>query len=54
MLLKENLPPAVILQERRRFYILYLNKSQTENEFSQLEDFICDAILDAFEILEDR
>jgi len=54
MLLKENLPPAVIRQEKRRFYILYLNKSQIENEFSQLEDFICDAILDAFEILEGR
>ncbi len=52
MLLKENLPPAVIRQEKRRFYILYLNKSQLENEFSQLEDFICDAVLDAFEILE--
>lgn len=52
MLLKENLPPAVIRQEKRRFYILYLNKSQMEHEFSQLEDFIGDAILDGFAILE--
>jgi len=52
MLLKENLPPAVIRQEKRRFYILYLNKSQLENEFSLLEDFICDGILDAFNILK--
>ncbi len=52
MLLRENLPPAVILQEKRRFYILYLNKSQIENEFSQLEDFIAEAVLDAFAVLE--
>jgi Fic family protein len=52
MLLNQNLPPAVIRQEKRRLYILYLNKSQTESEFSQLEDFICDAVLDAFLILE--
>ncbi len=54
MLLKENFPPAVIRQENRRFYILYLSKAQTENEFSQLEDFICDAVLDGFAILERR
>lgn len=54
MFLKENLPPAVIRQEKRRFYILYLNKSQLKNEFSQIEDFICDAVLDAFDILERR
>lgn len=52
MLLKHNYPPAMIKQEKRRFYILYLNKAQLENEFSQLEDFICDAVLDAFLILE--
>ena len=52
MLLRKNLPPAVIRQEKRRFYILYLNKAQREKEFSQLEDFICDAILDGFAILK--
>ena len=54
MLLKENLPPAVIKQDKRRFYILHLNKSQLENDYSQLEDFVCDALLEGFEILERR
>ena len=54
MFLKENLPPAVIKQDKRRFYILYLNKSQLENEVSQLEDFVCDALLEGFEILDRR
>lgn len=52
MLLKQNLPPALILQEKRRFYMLYLNKAQLENDLSPLEDFIADAVLDAFNLLE--
>lgn len=52
MLLKQNLPPALILQEKRRFYMLYLNKAQLENDLSPLEDFIADAMLDAFSLLE--
>lgn len=53
MLLQKGLPPALIRQEHRRFYILYLNKSQLENNFSLLEDFLCDAILEAYHLLED-
>ena len=52
MLMKQNLPPAVIKQELRRFYALYLNKSQLHKDFNLLEDFICDAILEGFNILE--
>ncbi len=51
MLLVENLPPALIRQEQRRFYILYLNKSQLENNFTLLEDFVCDAVLESFQLL---
>lgn len=51
MLLKADLPPAMIRQEQRRFYILYLNKSQIENNFVLLEDFICDAVLDSYELM---
>lgn len=54
MLLRANLPPAIIRQENRRFYILYLSKSQLHDDFSLLEDFFCDAVLDAFAILEDE
>jgi Fic family protein len=52
MLLKENFPPAVIRQESRRFYIAALRRSQLDNDLSLLEDFVCDAILNGFDILE--
>jgi hypothetical protein len=31
---------------------MYLNKAQTKDDSSQLEDFVCDAISDGFKILE--
>lgn len=52
MLLRKDLAPAVIKQENRRFYYKYLNKSQREGDYSLLEDFLCGAILEGFEILE--
>ncbi len=52
MLLRKNLPPAVIKQENKRFYYKYLNKSQGEDEYSQLENFICDSILDGFNLTQ--
>lgn len=52
MALRENLPPPVILQEKRRLYIAYLNKAQTKDDLTLLEDFICDAILEGYRIVE--
>lgn len=52
MLLKANIAPAVIRQERKRLYNTYLYKTQTKEDYSQLEDFICDAVSDGFRILE--
>ena len=52
MALKNNFAPVVILQEKRRFYITYLNKAQTRGDISLLEDFICEAILEGYKILE--
>lgn len=52
MLLLSKLPPAVIKQENRRFYVAYLNKSQIKNDSSLLEEFVCDAVLDGYKILE--
>ncbi len=52
MLLKSNFAPAVILQEQKRLYYTYLYKAQTKNECSQLEDFLCGAVVDGFKILE--
>lgn len=52
MLLQRNLPPATIKQEKRQFYYSYLNKAQRKNDFNLLENFISDAILEGFEIIE--
>ena len=52
MLLKANLAPAIIKQEHKRLYYTYLHKTQTNGDPSQLEDFLCDAVLDGFRILE--
>ena len=51
MLLKEDYPPAIIAQENRRFYILYLNQSQIKGDYSRLEDFICDGIMAGYDLL---
>ena len=52
MLLINNLPPAIIKQEKKRFYNNSLRKSQLSKDFLPLEDFICNAILKGFNILE--
>ena len=52
MLLKTNLPPAVIKQEKKRLYNAYLNKAQLKGDASLLEDFICDAVLEGYKILK--
>ncbi|OGL94798.1 hypothetical protein A2348_04560 [Candidatus Uhrbacteria bacterium RIFOXYB12_FULL_58_10] len=52
MLLTANFAPAVIRQEQKRLYYTYLQKAQTIGDCSQLEDYLCDAVKDGFEILE--
>lgn len=52
MVLRKNLAPVVVLQEKRRQYATYLNKAQMKDDLSLLEDFICDAILEGYRILE--
>jgi Fic family protein len=52
MALRENLPPAVILQESRRLYITYLNNAQAKDDLTLLEDFTYDAILAGYDIVE--
>ncbi|MFA5208010.1 MAG: Fic family protein [Candidatus Paceibacterota bacterium] len=52
MLLKKNLPPAVIKQGTKHLYYVYLEKSQLTGDFSQLQNFICDAINNGLDILE--
>lgn len=52
MLLKNNLPPAVIKQQKKRLYNSCLKKSQLQEDFIPLENFICDSIIAGLLILE--
>lgn len=54
MAFRSKLPPPVIRQEQRRLYMRYLEKAQLENDQSLLEDFLCDAFLEGYAILERR
>ena len=51
MALRENLSPAVILQETGGCMSL-INKAQTKDDLTLLEDFICDALLAGYAIVE--
>ncbi len=52
MLLNANFTPAIIRQEQKQLYYTYLYKAQTKEDHGQLEDFLCEAILDGFKILD--
>ncbi len=52
MALRVNLAPVVVLGKKRRLYVTYLNKAQMKDDQSLLEDFICDAILEGYRILD--
>lgn len=52
VLLKENFAPAIIREVQKQLYYTYLYKSQTKSDNSQLENFLCDAVMDGFKILE--
>jgi len=52
MLIKSNLPPAVIKQENKGLYYTYLNKAQLKEDTSLLENYICDAIMEGYNVLE--
>lgn len=52
MLLKANLAPAIIKQEQKQLYYTYLYKAQTEGDHRQLEDFLCEAVINGFKVLE--
>lgn len=52
MLLKNNIAPAVIKQENKKLYYTYLRQAQLKNDFTQLEDFVCDAVMVGFDIVK--
>ena len=52
MLLAAGLPPAVIPVQERRTYYAALQQAQVGGDGSLLDDFLCDAVLNAFRLLE--
>lgn len=52
MFLKANFAPAIVRQEQKQLYYTYLYKAQMKDDQSQLEDFLCDVILNGFDVLE--
>jgi Fic family protein len=52
MLLRKNLPIAIIKQEDKGRYYKYLQKSQIEGDLSSLEDFICDSVFDGYKTIK--
>ncbi len=52
MLLNANIAPAIIRQEQKQLYYTYLYKAQTKGDQSQLEDFLCEAVIEGFKILD--
>ncbi len=54
MLLLRNMPPAVIRPEKKRFYYTSLQKAQRENDSTLLQDFLCEGMLEGWDILERR
>jgi Fic family protein len=52
MLLKQNLAPAIIEQKTKRKYLKYLNDAQSKNDYSNLEEYFCEAIIIGFSKLD--
>lgn len=52
MALRANLAPVVVLQEKRRLYAAYLNKAQMKDDYTLLQDFVCDAVMEGYRIVE--
>lgn len=52
MLLQENLPPAVIRPEKKRFYSSSLRTAQKKGDTTLLQDFLCDGIMEGWDIVE--
>ena len=52
MFLGANFAPAIIRQENKQLYYTYLYKAQTTEDSSQLEKYLCEAVVDGFKILE--
>lgn len=54
MLLLRNMPPALIRPEKKRSYYISLQKAQRQKDPTLLQDFLCDTLLEGWDILERR
>lgn len=52
MLLRANIVPAIIEQRQRRTYMRSLNIAQTVSNSLPLQEFLCDAVLKGYALLE--
>jgi Fic family protein len=51
MLLRANIAPAIIEQRQRRVYMRTLNVAQRTGESTDLQEFLCDAVLKGYRLL---
>ena len=54
MLLKSNLAPALIVQQKRSLYYKALQKAQLKEEYEDIEEFIMDAVLAGYRLVDRR
>lgn len=52
MLLQKNSPPVVVQPEKKRLYYSYLNTAQKKGDTTLLQDFLCDGIVEGWDIVE--
>jgi len=52
MALINNLPPILILDKNKHFYYTALSKAQIDSDYSLLEDFIMDTMLETIKIIQ--
>ncbi len=52
MLLKQNLAPGIVSQKKKQVYYDCLRKSQLQSDHASLVDFVYDAVLEGFKLLE--
>ncbi len=50
--IRHGLPPVLVKKEKKQAYYTYLERAQTKGENKFLEAFICDALLESYQILE--
>ncbi|MEX0635894.1 MAG: Fic family protein, partial [Ferruginibacter sp.] len=50
--LRDKLPPVLIKRDKRQVYYTYLQRAQTEDQYTFLESFVGDGILESYKLLQ--